>query len=70
MSKHDVAIDFLSPKESEEQLKPEALDLLDHIAEILAEEYVQAMKTNPDIDTSTSKKEKKGGKKNESGCLR
>ena len=65
MSKTNASINYLSPKESEEQLKPEALNLLDHIAEILAEEYVQVMKANAMKDTDAiqeEKREEKGGK--------
>ena len=61
MSKTNASINYLSPKESEEQLNPEALNLLDHIAEILAEEYVQVMKANAMKDTDAIQEEK-GGK--------
>ena len=44
MNNSNAAIDYLSPEESEEELSPAALDLLDHIAEILADEYVRAIK--------------------------
>ena len=44
MSKSSTATDFLSIEESEKQLNPATLDLFDHIAEILAEEYVKAIK--------------------------
>ena len=44
VSSSNAAFDYLSPEESEEQLSPAALDLLDHIAEILANEYVHAIK--------------------------
>ena len=46
MSNSNTAIDFLSSEESEKKLSPAALDLLDHIAEILAEEYVRIVKEN------------------------
>lgn len=46
MNNKNTAIDYLSPKESEDQLNPAALELLDHIAEVLAEEYVKSIKEN------------------------
>ena len=41
MKNSNAAIDLLSPEESKEKLSPAALDLFDHIAEILADEYVK-----------------------------
>ena len=44
MSKSNVVTDLLSIEESEEQLSPATLDLLNHVAEILADEYVRTVK--------------------------
>ena len=56
MSKSNTATDFLSIEESEAKLNPATVDLLDHIAEILAEEYIRAIKEE--------------GKENESSNIR
>ena len=53
MSKSNTATDFLSIEESEKQFNPTTLDLFDHIAEILAEEYVRAIKEE-DKDNESS----------------
>ena len=44
MSKSNVAMNVSSHEESEEQLNPATLDLLDHVGEILADEYVRTVK--------------------------
>ena len=55
MNKSNVATDSLPLEESEKQLSSATLDLFDHVAEILAEEYIRATK--------------KEGKENESSNL-
>ena len=54
MKNSNTAIDYLSAEESEEQLSSAALDLLDHIAELLADEYVSAVKQGDKRDENSN----------------
>ena len=48
MNAINLAIKPLNPEESVGQLSPAALELIDHITEILAAEYVAAIKDQKD----------------------
>ena len=53
MNKSNTAnIEYLSPKESEEKLEGPALDLIDHIIEILAADYVETVKQHKEEKNS------------------
>ena len=57
MAEPNLAVEFLSPEKSEEELNPAALEFIQHFAQIVAEGYVRAIKKKQE-ESNLSKEDK------------